>query len=92
MHQNSLGKFQNGYILDAFCVANGDGNYFNTNECNGGFTCSGGFRTNLVTCSSATYYNTISGVCESSVPANCVGGMCNCKENHYQLCCHHWQS
>ena len=61
-------------FIDAVCVANGDGNYFNTNECTGGYTCNGNFIVDPVTCTAGTYYNTVSGVCESTVPANCVGG------------------
>jgi len=56
-----------------FCLTNGDGNYFDTDVCSSGFTCAGGFRNNPVTCLSGTYYNTVTGLCESSVPSNCAG-------------------
>ena len=68
------------FIIDAVCVANGDGNYFNTDECKGGYTCSGNFISRTVTCTAGTYYSTQFGLCLSLVPANCVGGKYICWE------------
>ena len=63
------------FTLDPACRTQGNGNYVTDNSCRSYYSCNSGFRINVGTCNSGTYFNVISGNCQTQIPPGqgCVG-------------------